>query len=238
MKLEIGYNHPFEIRKERYESDHVCNFSVLYISDLHLTVFSKDICTRLSKCIQELNPTIIILGGDYIDCRNGWDYLSTFFKFLSARKNVFSIAGNHDYFYGIDEIKKLIESNNIHWLENQSAVVNIQEYNILLTGNNETQSSIPADFNILCLHKPVSLDAFKIPYHIAFAGHLHGCQCVFWQNENGLYPGRFFYTFNFLRRQVKNCLYLISKGLGDTLPIRFNCKKDIIFVEIKNNSNK
>jgi len=27
-------------------------------------------------------------------------------------------------------------------------------------------------------------------------------------------------------------LYIISKGLGDTLPIRYNCRKDMIFVRV------
>lgn len=29
-----------------------------------------------------------------------------------------------------------------------------------------------------------------------------------------------------------NCRYFISKGLGDTFPVRYNCPKDSILVEI------
>jgi predicted MPP superfamily phosphohydrolase len=94
---------------------------------------------------------------------------------------------------------------------------------------NETNG---ADLNILCLHQPITLKPRKHPYQLVFAGHLHGSQFVFWQTPQGLYPGRWFYTWNRLQDWRDHCLYIISKGLGDTLPIRYNCKKDMIFVRV------
>jgi uncharacterized protein len=50
--------------------------------------------------------------------------------------------------------------------------------------------------------------------------------------RKGLFPGRFFYKWNILEKQIDGCLYAISKGVGDTLPIRYDCPKDILLVEI------
>ena len=71
MKLEIGYNHSFEIRKETHVTNCQDNFSVLYLSDLHLNKFSQSISERISATIDELNPTLVLLGGDYVDSQKG-----------------------------------------------------------------------------------------------------------------------------------------------------------------------
>ncbi len=72
------------------------------------------------------------------------------------------------------------------------------------------------------------------PYHLILAGHLHGCQFVFWQNKSGLYPGRCFYGWNILEAQIGLCRYIVSRGATDTLPLRYNCPRKLVLVEILN----
>ncbi|GEM_PF-3204035 len=40
---------------------------------------------------------------------------------------------------------------------------------------------------------------------------------------------------NILKEKIENCDYYISKGLSDTLPIRFNCSPEIIVVNVLKN---
>ncbi len=237
MKLEIGYNHLFEIRKEEvFDSKLKENFTVLYLSDLHLNKFGKNIVSRIIETIDELNPTLILLGGDYVDSKEGLFYFNSFLSSISFRQNIFAIAGNHDYYFGIDKIKKTIINNNIVWIEKKSFYLNLEQVVIRIDGNFINTDITNHDFSILCLHKPMNIDVFKNDYNIAFAGHLHGCQLVFWESENKLFPGQFFYKWNILKTKNNNCQYFVSKGLGDTLPVRYNCKKDIVFVQVNGNN--
>ncbi|MBL0190281.1 MAG: metallophosphoesterase [Saprospiraceae bacterium] len=236
MKLEIGYNHSFEIRKETHVTNCQDNFSVLYLSDLHLNKFSQSISERISATIDELNPTLVLLGGDYVDSQKGLIHLNNLLYSISHRQNIFAIAGNHDYSFGIGEIKKIMIDNNVVWLENKSFNLNFKNTKIKIDGNFLSKEKSTSDFSILLLHKPIHINKFKDNYNLALAGHLHGSQFVFWKSENKLYPGKFFYEWNILKTKLNNCQYFISKGLGDTLPIRYNCKRDLLFIQATNNN--
>ena len=76
MKLEIGYDQSFEIRRETCVTNCTDNFSVLYLSDLHLNKFSQKIIARVSKTIDELDPTVVLFGGDYMDSKKGLTHLN------------------------------------------------------------------------------------------------------------------------------------------------------------------
>ena len=238
MKLEIGYNHSFEIRNETYISNCPDNFSILYLSDLHLNSFCSEISKKICATIDELNPTIILFGGDYVDSKKGLFYFNNILNALSYRENMFAIAGNHDFFYGIEKIKKSIIENNVKWIEKKTANLKIGSTQIKIDGNHTNYDPSYYDFSILLLHKPLHINQFADKYNMAFAGHLHGGQFVLWKSSNNLYPGKLFYKWNILKTRHKKCDYFISKGLGDTLPIRYNCKKDMLFIQVLNINQK
>lgn len=235
MKLEIGSNDHFEVRHEIYPANVKGKFSVLYLSDLHLNRFKISIIAKIIHRIEELNPDIILLGGDYVDFKRQLTHLDKLLKGLSHRKNVLAIAGNHDYRFGVDTIKKLMISHQVGWIENDSITLSVKNNTIQIDGSKPVAQKSKADFSILCLHHPVDINLFKSNYQLAFAGHLHGCQFVLWQNGKGLYPGRLFYKWNTLLEEQDNCRYYISKGMGDTLPVRLNCSKEMIFVQVTGN---
>lgn len=231
MKLEIGYNHSFEIRETILELPSIKPFSVIFLSDLHFNGFSKKICAQLIETINKLRPDLILLGGDYVDTNTGFYFFQQLLSALSLYcPNVFAIAGNHDYLFGINKIQNLIDKERIGWIEQKSIRVNINGCCIKLDGNKIFPSLAEDAVSILCMHKPLPFKKLHTQYQLAFAGHLHGCQFVLWENENGLYPGRYFYVNNIRETRNERSVYLISKGLGDTLPLRYNCKKDILFV--------
>ncbi len=236
MKLEIGYNTDFEVRTAQYITRGDFSFSVLYLSDFHFNGFSAKMVQHLSDKIDQINPDVLLLGGDYVDTKRGFLYLNKFLQGFAIRKHVFAIAGNHDYFYGIKKIKAAFQRTNIHWIEQSSVTFQLNNQTLQIDGNLPQNRKEHVDFSILCLHQPIDLDACQNQYQLAFAGHLHGSQFVFWQVGPKLYPGRLFFRWNILQTQIGHCHYYISKGLGDTLPIRYNCKKDIIFIEITANA--
>ncbi|TGM01930.1 metallophosphoesterase [Leptospira jelokensis] len=232
MKLEIGYNFPFEVRYETLTYNGKDDFSILFLSDLHLNHFTKPKTNSIIQKIEELNPTIILFGGDYVDTNQGLLQLDCLLQSISHRQNLFAIAGNHDHFFGIGKIKRVMESNQVVWLETQSMELQINGTKIEIFGYLQKHVEKNADISILVLHNPNSIDKINVHHDIIFAGHLHGCQFVFWEKRNGLYPGKLFYKWNVLKGIYAHCHYFISKGLGDSLPVRFNCKRDMIFLQV------
>jgi len=232
MKLEIGYNHPFEIRKYAYSSETLPEISLLYLSDLHFNRFSKQPAALIIAKINELNPSIILLGGDYADSQKGMHHFLHFMTSISHFKNIFSIPGNHDR-WRLTQIRTIMENNNGTWLQNSAATIRIGNSTIRIDGGPPDTTPAAADLSILCLHKPIDVRKTAHHYNLIFAGHLHGSQVVLWSTDKGLYPGRFFYKWNRLSADLGHCRYLISKGLGDTLPIRYNCPKDALLIEVR-----
>jgi uncharacterized protein len=232
MKLQIGNKAFFEIRKEKYLAHCKDNFSLLYLSDLHFNRYSGAMAKEIVAAIQALNPTIILWGGDLVDTKNGLIQLDNLVTALCKRDNMFAIAGNHDYYFGISKVKEVMMKGSITWIEKKSFRLQLRNTTLQIDGNCFSATGSEVDFSILLLHKPIDIPDSKNYYNLALAGHLHGCQVVFWESNEQLFPGRFFYKWNVLKRKVNSCLYLVSKGLGDTLPIRYNCKKDILFVDV------
>ena len=235
MKLEIGYNASFEVRKEQCFSNCAVAFSVLYLSDLHLNRHSGNLVQALLQTVESLDPTIILFGGDYVDSPAGRVHLETLLRGLAGRKNGFAIAGNHDVFWGTAKLQKLFSVHGFVWLLEEPAFIDLGDTRVKISSHFKVPPPQErADFSILVLHKPADFSRFKYRYQLAFAGHLHGCQAVFWKRGESLFPGRLFYRWNRLKAMSNGCHYYISKGLGDTLPIRYNCKKDLLFVQVLN----
>jgi len=233
MQLKIGYDYDIMVRKEQYFYQDISPLKVMYLSDFHFNAFNGGLVLKIIKLINHYNPDILLLGGDYVDTKKGLQHFIRLLYTISDRKNVFAVAGNHDYFFGINTIRNLIFDNNIKWIERSSVSICVENKIIQIDGNITSCNKAPPNcLKILCLHQPIDITKVASSYNMAFAGHLHGCQIVFWQNEKGLFPGRYFYRWNILKKQIGNCHYYISKGLGDMLPVRFNCSPEVIVVNV------
>lgn len=230
--LEIGYNSRFEIRKDRVACAVSAAVRVVYLSDLHFNKRSGPMVRRLVEEIERLKPQLILLGGDYVDSHFGLMYLEVLLQSISRNVYVVAIAGNHDRFFGLKRIQDVMDTSGVQWIEGRSAEIALNGTKLCIDGNQALRSNTDAAVRILCLHKPVDPKTLAAKYQLIFAGHLHGSQCVLWQNERGLFPGRFFYKWNRLSAHTEHYRYYISRGLGDTLPLRYHCPKEIIMVDL------
>ena len=231
MKLEIGHTAHFSIREEEILFSKTKKCKIMHLSDLHLNKYSQKKVENMIDFIEKSTPDLILLGGDYVDTKKGLIYFNQLLRCLSKQKNVVVIPGNHDLFFGKDLIMQLVNNQSINWLQNS-------EINFLINGKSLVVSDIPSHIHseeslrILLIHNPKEIMKTQDNYDIAFAGHLHGSQFVFWKQNQCLYPGRLFYKYNRLKMKTKGLTFFINKGLGDTLPIRYNCSKEIIVLSI------
>jgi predicted MPP superfamily phosphohydrolase len=145
---------------------------------------------------------------------------------------VFVVAGNHDEWFGLAKIRQMVEHNNLTWLGDEAVIISLNGHQVALGGKGAGGRSAGVAFSILCLHQPDGLPQLSAGHDLVLAGHLHGGQVVLWQSDRGLYPGRLFYRWNILQARLGQCLCIISKGLGDTLPLRYNCPKDVVLVQV------
>ena len=231
MKLELGHKSNFIVREEVFQNSNLDGVSIAFLSDLHLNKSSSIKVKNLISSINEINPDIILLGGDYIDSSTGLKYFQELLEFLSSRKNVIGILGNHDIFRRKKMITNSFSEFGISLLEKSSLGLNLLQGKIIVCDSSESQIE-KHDLIIRLFHKPKRVINEKSD-ELIVAGHLHGSQIVLKEHKGVLYPGRIFYFWNRLSYRENRTLYLISRGLGDLLPIRLNCPREILLVHLQ-----
>ena len=140
---------------------------------------------------------------------------------------VLAIPGNHDEHVGLSCVRQVVQDAGAHWLPDDPV---LDQLAISAQINSIDSSYRP---RVLCAHYPdVFLSAAQAGYQLVLAGHLHGGQCVFATVNNRLYPGVWFHRWHVLRASVGQSTLLVSRGVADTIPLRFNCPREAILCEI------
>lgn len=212
------------------------DLSILQISDIHLW-FSVKILTKLKKIIEQNNPDLVILTGDYYDIPRGAYNFREFLSKISLKYTLIFIKGNHDTLYGASVSNLLLDIPNCYSVDDTTFEYQSKRgyfYTISSWKNRQYLSKKANHINIVLLHNPEKINENELQnIDIILSGHLHGGQFIFFKSKNKVnFPGIFFYKYCVDRKQIKNTTLLVSKGLGDTLPIRWNCPKEVIIIHI------
>jgi uncharacterized protein len=227
-KLQVGHRGEITVRYIHYEHPQPWGVSLLFISDLHLNGYNKERVAQLVSLVNTHCTDLILLGGDYVDTYAGLPFFDQFLAALPQNTPKVAIWGNHDHYWNMArKLRPLLEKYAVVLLENATYTFSINDKCIQIDGNQQQPLTTPVDGRVLLTHYPQHA---KFPYHLALAGHLHGAQWVFWETAKGMYPGRWFYRWNVLQEKIGHCLHIVSRGVGDTLPIRYNCPQEIIYV--------
>jgi predicted MPP superfamily phosphohydrolase len=199
--------------------------TVLFASDLHLgRCWTRRAATELLRAARHTRPDLILLGGDLLDSVRGAGILTGLLKRLAARCPVYLTSGNHD----LAQLAQVARSAGAYWLPDQPASFQTRSGQVIaITAHPPVNLESP---HILCLHDPAAAPANA--YRLAFAGHLHGGQCVLASHRGKLFPGYLVNRFTVLRRVSAESSLFVSRGLADTLPLRFNCPKEVIICRI------
>jgi len=138
---------------------------------------------------------------------------------------VAAIAGNHDERAGIASTRDVVLAAGGQWLPDQSI-----EAPHRIDG---TIASLSEHAGILCAHDPsIFPAAVAAGYRFVLAGHLHGGQCVLINRGEKQYPAAWFNRWHGLRFENHGTIMLVSRGVADTFPFRFNCPREVILLEI------
>lgn len=209
---------------------------ILHLSDLHINKnFKLSSINELLVICKDLEYDFIVITGDIIDCKVKYikEQLQLLNK-LSLQRPVYYISGNHDIFYGLEDLKKELsnfilmdnKSTNINFKGNKINIVGIADrfakfFNIkrdeekvlaFLKSSNPTifLAHQPKDYKLAVLNKT----------ELFVCGHTHGGQIFPFH-----YLVRLIQPFlNGLFYKEKTAIY-VSRGLG-TWGINFRYKAD------------
>lgn len=225
--LEVGARRPLLVRHESVARAGVKK-RVLFASDLHLRQRGPaHIVDGLVEIAFRERPDVVLLGGDLVDWPNGLDALGTLVRRLSHAAPVGAVAGNHDRWIGAAKVRAVVLDAGGRWLEDEPWLLG-PECAVYGASGQAVQA---ADYHLLCTHHPAG-SALNGPFDLTLSGHLHGGQLVLYERGGRLYPGAFLYRWNGLRFDGDGRTLLISRGVQDTLPLRLNCPREVLVVDI------
>lgn len=210
--------------------------SLLHLSDIHLW-FSCNVLDDIKSSIEKNDPEIIVLTGDYYDTPTGARNFRKFLKEISQKYFVIFILGNHDRIYGRKISDLLFGIYNCVYVGD--SVIRYQSkkgyfYNITSWKNKDLLPEKEDEVNLVLMHNPEKIRRDELSnIDLILAGHLHGGQFIFFRRKNGSnFPGSLLYKNCCDRKMIDNTTLIVSKGIGDTFPIRWNCPKEIVNITI------
>ena len=226
MKLEIGSRGILQVRREALRGTGLPSFSILFASDLHFSAWTKHLIAQVVGAAEQQQPDLILLGGDLADSQSGLAQLAECISRLTKIAPLWAISGNHDAALGIERGRQCVEKSGGHWLDGRSFS---PLRGLSVDSSRCLTAKRKAGFSILCAHDPrVFPLAVAAHYDLVLAGHLHGGQVVLARKGEVLYPGGWFYRWNGDRFSTGATKMLVSRGANDTLPIRWNCPREIL----------
>jgi hypothetical protein len=230
--LEIGLRRALHIREERLSTRHdACR--LLYVSDIHLRRGRSDVlCGQVLDSVTSCNPDVVVLGGDLVDHRSELIKLSALVRKIHDAVRVLAIGGNHDRRIGIDHVRAAVVHGGGDWIDADSARLTHRGRLLVISGP-DAAARLDGDVRVLCAHDPRIWKASRhAGYDLVLAGHLHGCQVVACEVRARLFPGAFFYPYCFLNDHCGSTRLVVSRGVSDLLPIRWNCPREVVLCHV------
>jgi predicted MPP superfamily phosphohydrolase len=222
LGFEFGSFGPLWVREECFHWGLPRPCSLLYASDLHLGHWwTRPVPAQVLKAVDRLRPDVVLLGGDLVDVPSALTEFQRFVAALGKLTIVAGIPGNHD----VAALRDALRAGGGHWLPDEPLRAPV--------GVDATIQTGPGRADVLCAHYPSDFPrAERAGYRLMLAGHLHGGQCVLATVSGRQVPAVWFHCWHGLRFDVGQSTMLVSRGLGDTFPFRFNCPREMLLCRL------
>jgi len=230
------------------KSDDLNHLKILHLSDMHINKKTTiNSIQELVKLSNNCEADFVVITGDIIDCHT--KYIADKLKLLNTiEKKVFYISGNHDLFYGFEELKSLLKDFIL--LDNETYIFEYNDSKIALAGLSDRfskffkikrEESKIVNFlkehknSIFLAHQPKDYKfALKANAKLFLCGHTHGGQ---------IYPFHYFVKLfqPFLAGlfYIKDTAIYVNKGLGYWgINFRYKAKSEITLLKLTSKSVK
>ncbi len=226
--FEFGAFAPLHLRHERARLGLTRAVRVLYASDLHLGHWwTARVPGQLLRACRDAAPDAVLLGGDLVDHAGALGQLRELVRELARLAPTYAVPGNHDVRAGVLAVRGAVESAGGRWLVSEPVGEELWVDGVPRNG--------PCDApRLLCAHDPAVFPAAAAAgYRLVLAGHLHGGQCVLGTRRGRLYPAAWVHRWHGLRFRAGAAAMFVSRGVADTLPVRWNCPREVIVCEVR-----
>lgn len=212
---------------------------IAHLSDFHLW-FSDRKLHEIERLLAPWAPDVLALTGDYADTPRGRRLAAEWMVKMAATFPVCWVAGNHDTYLGRSFVQTLESLPVLHAIDRRDAFINGKSgraYRFTaLDRLAQPASGGDADLpTVILLHNPADIDAERLPRdrnHLLLAGHLHGGQITLWRDRRGRpQPATFFFPRLMDLGTLGTTPLIVSRGLGDTWPVRFRAPTEIVMVD-------
>jgi predicted MPP superfamily phosphohydrolase len=229
---------------------------IAVLSDIHVDdwfITEKKLRTIVERT-NELQPELIVILGDYMS-GDGWvkrrvepEVFATVLKDLRAPLGVYSVLGNHDWWFSGMRVRRGLEQNGIKVLENESAQVDVRGTSLWLVGLadlwtrpqriNDAVAKVPEGQPLIALtHNPDIFPNVPQRVQLLLAGHTHGGQVRF--PILGPVIEASDYGDRWVRGHVfeENHHLFVTTGIGTSImPVRFGLPPEIVILTLKSGS--
>ena len=218
------------LRQERFSDFHLRKpVTVLFAADLHLGwPWTRRAACSFLRAARETRPDLILLGGDLLDRCAALPRVRRLVSRLTTISPVYVTPGNHDRrFAGLAAV---VREAGAWWLPDGAVAFWTAAGECLTITATPAPREAAVERQVLCAHDPAVGAEAAAP--LVFAGHLHGGQCVLATWRGRLFPGYFFNRLTVLRRVSGEAALFVSRGMGDSLPLRWNCPHEVIVCRV------
>src|ERR1044072_467897 len=226
---------------------------IVVLSDIHADdwfVYDKKLRTIVERTNQ-MQPELIVILGDYMSS-NGRvtrrvepEHFGAILKDLHASLGVYSVLGNHDWWYSGVQVRRGLEKNGIQVLENEVIHFDARGTQLWLVGLadlwtrkqtvDDTIAMVPEGAPVIALtHNPDIFPDVPPRIPLLLAGHTHGGQVrlplIGSVVESSEYGDRYVMGEVF----ENNHHLFVTTCIGTSIvPVRFGVPPEIVLLTIK-----
>lgn len=230
---------------------------VVQFADSHIgaTFNGKDLEDYTAE-IQELNPDVVLITGDFVDDDTSKEDMIDACKALGTLKTKYGVYfsfGNHDkgYYgdeyrgYGTNDLITELEKNNVTVLQDENVLIDNRFY---IIGRNDVSELIrngsrlemseltkgldTSKYMIVMDHQPNDYENEKnANIDLVLSGHTHGGQ-FFPVNRMGEWLGANDKTYGYEKRDNTN--FIVTSGIADwAIKFKTGCISEYVVIDIK-----
>jgi len=226
---------------------------IAVISDIHTGApFVND--NKLREIVartNQLNPDLIVLLGDYMS-HDSWhshrvepEVTAAALKNLRAPLGVYSVLGNHDWWYNGEKVRAALEQNGIRVLEDEVAEIKWRNSSFWIAGLadlwtrpqriQQTVDKVPPGSTIVAItHNPDIFPRLPRNVQILLAGHTHGGQVNIPLIGSPIEPSDFGQRYAAGHVFENDHHLFVTTGIGTSIiPVRFRVPPEIVVLMIR-----
>jgi predicted MPP superfamily phosphohydrolase len=194
---------------------------------------------------------MIVILGDYMSGESWMSHrvepevFAATLKEFRAMLGVYSVLGNHDWWWNGQRVRRGLEANGIKVLENEVLEIKVRGRSLWLAGLADlwtrpqhiesTIAKIPQDQTVIALtHNPDIFPRLPQRVQLLLAAHTHGGQVRFPIIGTVIQPSDFGQRYVQGHVFENNHHLFVTTGIGTSiLPVRFGVPPEIVLLTLK-----